>query len=331
VSVTAEIQQSINEAVRILVITHVDPDGDALGSLTAIGVALTQRGKEVTLVCDDPLPARFAYLPMSDEVKTEIDSSVNYDLIIAVDCGDELRLGRAFASLPKPRPKILNIDHHITNTGFGDINLVEAGAVSATEILYGLFHKLGFELTIDLALSLLTGLVTDTLGFRTVGVNASTLRIAGDLMDAGADLAMVTTQSLNLKPISTLRLWQIGLDKMRLEDGLIWASISDEERRAVGHLGTSTAGLVNLMADVNRAAISAVLLETEDGSIRVGFRCRPPYSVSNVARNLGGGGHDLAAGCTLEGPLDKAEALVVALTKESIQQQEAIFDNGHRH
>jgi phosphoesterase RecJ-like protein len=324
------IKEAINEAANILAITHVDPDGDALGSLTAVGVAMTRLGKQVTLLCDGPVPPRFRYLPMSDQVQPFADHASAYDLIISVDCGDELRLGRAFAKLVEPLPVFINIDHHVTNTHFGKINLVDASAVSATEILYDLFSELGYRLTADLALCLLTGVVTDTLGFRTVGVNAKTLRIASDLMAAGADLSLVTMQSLNLKPISTLRLWQIGLGNMRLENGLIWASISNEERESVGHLSPSTAGLVNLMADVNQAAISAVLLEMGDGSIRVGFRCRPPYSVSEVAQNLGGGGHQLAAGCTLEGPLDKAEALVVEMTKETIRQQEASFDNGHR-
>jgi len=324
------IGQTINEAAHILAITHVDPDGDALGSLTAMGVALSQLGKQVTLLCDDRVPPRFRYLPMSDRIQPLVDRSNSHDLIISLDCGDELRLGRAYASLCEPRPPVINIDHHVTNTHFGKINLVDASAVSTTEIMFGLFVELGCQVTADLALCLLTGIVTDTLGFRTVGVNAKTLKIAGELMEAGADLSLVTMQSLNLKPMSTLRLWQIGLENMRLENGLIWASISNEERESAGHLGAGTAGLVNLLADVNQAAISAVLLEMGDGSIRVGFRCRPPYSVSELAQNLGGGGHQLAAGCTLEGPLEKAETLVVEMSKEAIRHQEASFDNGHR-
>jgi phosphoesterase RecJ-like protein len=232
--------------------------------------------------------------------------------------------------LPDPKPFIINIDHHITNTQFGQINLINAEATSTVEILYHLFQDLDITLTPDLALSLLTGLVTDTLGFRTNNVNAQTMDIASHLMAAGADLGLVMTRTMTIKPMSTLRLWQTGLNKMKLEDGLIWASISNEERQAAGHMGTGTVGLVNLLADVDQAAVGAVLLETDDGLVRVGFRCRPPYNVSEVAMNLGGGGHALAAGCTLEGPLAKAEAMVIAMMKESIRQQEATFKNGHR-
>ena len=184
---------------------------------------------------------------------------------------------------------------------------------------------MGLNISTDLAMCLLTGVVTDTLGFRTVGVKAKTLRIASELVEAGADLPLINMQGLSRHPFSTAQLWQIGLNHMRLEEGLIWTKINNTQREAIGYHNTSTGGLVNFMGNVNQAAISAVLLEMGDGTVRVGFRCNPPYSVSELALNLGGGGHPLAAGCSLDGPLDKAEALVVAMAKETIRQQQASF------
>jgi phosphoesterase RecJ-like protein len=324
-----QIQQAIIQAKRILVITHIGPDGDAFGSLTAMGQALAQWGKQATLVCDDPAPGRFRYLPLVETVKTTLDSRVQYDLIIAVDCGDEKRMGQAYANLPVPLPFLINVDHHVTNTYFGNINLVNPEATSTAEMLYLLFTEWGVTVTANIALSLLTGLVTDTLGFRTMGVSSRTLRIGGALMDAGADLNLVTTQGLKLKPMSTLRLWQAGLNKMKLEQGLIWASLSREELKAIGHTSSSSGGLVNLMADVDHAAMSAVLLELPDGTIQVGFRCHPPFSVAELALNLGGGGHPLAAGCNLPGPLAEAELLVVEMSKETIKRQQAQLGNGY--
>jgi phosphoesterase RecJ-like protein len=202
---------------------------------------------------------------------------------------------------------------------------VESDCNSTTEILYQLLPQLGATINTDLATSLLTGVVTDTLGFRTVGVTPNTFAVAGELMQAGADLTVVTTQALLIKPLSTLRLWQVGLDNMKLEEeGLLWTSISQEERRKIGHIGSSSGGLVNMMANVDEVAISAVLLE-DDSRVYVGFRCRPPYSVSELALNLGGGGHPLASGCTLEGPLREVESLVVSMTKEAIRQQRALL------
>jgi phosphoesterase RecJ-like protein len=330
VFVIEAIQRSIQNAKQILVVTHVGPDGDALGSLTAVASALTQWNKSFTLACDNVLPRRFDFLPFSDQIQQQPDTAVTYDLLIAVDCGDELRMGKAFSELSGERPFIINIDHHITNTQFGDLNLVDGKATSTAEVLHRMFRTYDLALTPSLAVSLLTGLVTDTLGFRTTNVTAYTMKIAGELMDAGADLGLIMTRTMTVKPLSTIQLWQVGLNKMKMDNGLIWTSISNEEREAVGHMSTGTAGLVNLIADVEQAAVGVVLLEVDDGTVRVGFRCRPPYNVSEVAMNLGGGGHALAAGCTLPGPLVKAEAMVIALTKESLRQQEAIINNGYQ-
>lgn len=323
---TDAIFQTIRNAQQIVVITHVGPDGDALGSLTAVGCALHQLGKPFLLKCDDKVPERFRYLPFQDRV--EPANKETCDLIISVDCGDEQRMGNSYLYLEEPRPAIINIDHHITNTLFGEINHIGAEAVSTTEILYDLFLDAGLTINKEMATALLTGLVTDTLGFRTVGTTAKTLKVAANLMEAGADLTLITMQGLNLKPYSTLQLWRFGLDNMRFEGGLIWSTISKEQRKDANFNGASSGGLTNMLADVDQAAMGAVLMEMEDGSIRVGFRCRPPYNVAELAFNLGGGGHALASGCTLDGPLDKAEALVVAMSKDAIRQQASSFRRG---
>lgn len=315
------IYQAIQAAEQILVITHVGPDGDAVSSLTAVGQLLAGWGKNFTLLCDDTLPERFRYLLLSNRGRRTHAANAVYDLLIAVDCGDELRMGQAFATLPQPRPSIINIDHHATNTRFGQINLVVDTAVSTTEILYDLFAYWQIPLTQPLAMSLLTGLVTDTLCFRTVGTSAKTLKIASELMAAGADLALITTQGLSLKEYSTVKLWRYGLDNMALEDGLAWTTISREERRLAGHNGSSSNGLGNILADINEAAMGLVLMELGDGNVRAGFRCRPPYNVAQIAQQFGGGGHPLAAGCTVHGRLADVEAQVVAASKVAIQAQ----------
>lgn len=317
------LHHAIDKADRVLVVTHVDPDGDAIGSLTAMGQALKQQGKRVTLACDDAVPKRFAFLPMSDEVVSDLNGRGPFSLLIALDCGDEFRMGSFYTALSEPRPTTINIDHHVTNTYFGDINLIDGKATSTTEILYALFREMEVDITPDIAASLLTGLVTDTLGFRTLGVTADTLRIAADLVNAGANLADVTTKALTMRNMETIQLWRTGLNNMHFEDGLAWTSISDRERQAIGFRSSSSVGLVNLMADVDVVCMSAVVMEMNDGIIRVGLRCRPPYDVAEVALAFGGGGHALAAGCALDGPLEKAEAIIVTACKAAIQRQAA--------
>lgn len=318
--IIAEIRRAIESANHILAIVHTGPDGDAVASLTAVGVALSQWHKKVTLLCDDKVPERFHFLPRATQVKRPPYRGA-VDLIIALDCGDEQRMGQSFTSLPSPRPPLINIDHHATNTHFGQINLVMDTAVSTTEILYNLFTAWELALTPDLALCLLTGLVTDTMGFRTNGTSANTLHIASALVAAGADLPLVTTQALNLKEWSTVQLWRYGLNNMQFADGLVWTTITHQERKAAGHNGSSSNGLSNILADVDEAAMGAVLIEMGDGNVRVGLRCRPPYNVGEVAQNLGGGGHPLAAGCTLPGPLAEAENTVINTCKAAIRQQ----------
>lgn len=325
--ITTQFQQAIQQANSIVMFTHVGPDGDALGSLTAMGQILAAQDKQITMVVDSSIPPRFAYLPFIKDVQSKLDADATFDLIITLDCGDELRAGRPFEQL-KQKPPIINIDHHVTNTKFGDINWVNPKATSTTEMLYDLFVALGVDLTPDIATSLLTGLVTDTLGFRTPNVTANTLKISGELVDAGAVLSIITMQTLNLQPLSTVRLWQTGLNHMKLEEGLMWTAISREERARAGHRGDSSSGLVNFLADVDRAAVGVVLMEMDDGEIRVGFRCQPPYDVSGLATELGGGGHPQAAGCTLEGPLAKAEVMLVDKCKELIAQQTPASENG---
>jgi len=319
---TRAIQNAINDAKHIAVITHIGPDGDAIGSLSAMGLALAKFGKQPTLLCDDNVPERFRYMALTEQVQRPKENGYRSDLVVALDCGDEQRMGQSFAALAG-EPPIINIDHHLTNTSFGQINLVVDTAVSTTEILYDLFVDLDLKITSDLAMSLLTGLVTDTLGFRTVGTSAKTLKIASKLMEAGADLSIATSQGLNLKAYSTLNLWRYGLENMRLEDGLIWTTITQAQRNAANYRGSSSNGLSNLLADVDRAAMGIVIMEMGDGNIRIGLRCRPPYNVAEIALNLGGGGHSLAAGCSIEGELKQVESLVVSMAKEAIRRQSA--------
>lgn len=318
------IEQALSRADRIVAITHVSPDGDAISSLIATGLALQQLEKRFTLVCDDGLPERFLYLPLSDKIK--IAPNGHYQLVFALDAGDSRRMGNAFSRLSSPQPTIINIDHHITNSRYGDINLVIPDATSTSEILFHLFPRLGVKLTPDLATTLLSGLVTDTLGFRTANVTSSTLRTASTLMDAGADLFTVTSKALVRKPYSTLLMFQKGLNNVQLEDGIIWTSISYRERMETGYNDTSSFGLGNLLAEVNEAVMSAVFLELADDRIKVGFRCRPPFNVSDLAMNLGGGGHHLAAGCTIDGPMEEIVPLVIQRSKETIRQQRTVLN-----
>ena len=321
--IVAAIREFLDRSDRVLVATHVQPDGDAVSSLLATGLALEALDISHDLVCDDKPPLRFNFLPNADRILTSAPDDVTHDLLIALDAADLERLGRAYTDLGRPKPPIINIDHHVTNPDYGEVNFVDGQASSTTELLHHLLPLLGVDISSDIAKCLLAGLVTDTLNFSTSSVSSNTLRAAASLIDAGADLFNVSSKSYKLQQLSTLMLWQVGLKNMRLEERLLWTTISNEEKHAAGHTGSSSFGLGNFMSDVYQAAMSAVLVELDDGSVTVGFRCRPPYDVAEIATALGGGGHRLAAGCTINGPLDDAEKLVVRQSKIALRKQRA--------
>jgi phosphoesterase RecJ-like protein len=321
------IREALDDASQILVTTHVGPDGDAIGSLTAMGLILQKLGKFATLVSDDGVPKRFRYLPLTETVQQQPLIEEKYDLIITLDVGDPSRAGKALKNFSDPLPRLINIDHHVTNTYFGEINLVDLDACSTTEVLFNLLPELNVPLNTALAECLLTGLVTDTLNFRTANVSGSTLRIAGQLVEAGVNLHFISTQALTLKELSTLFLWQKGLNNARVEDGIMWTTITKEEREEVGHMGYSTYGLGNMLADVYGIKMSAVMLELSQDRVIISFRCQPPYSVSELATELGGGGHHLAAGCTVKGPIHEVSAMVVAKSKEALRRQKIDLQN----
>lgn len=314
-------REALAKANQILVATHIGPDGDAIGSLTAMGLMLQQLDKCAVLVSEDSVPKRFRYLPLTDSVVQKPADDDKYDLVITLDAGDITRVGKVLKNMAKPLPPLVNIDHHVTNTYFGDINLVEMKASSTTEVLFNLLPALDIQLDKPLAECLLTGLITDTLNFRTANVTGDTLKTAGLLVEAGINLHHITTQALTLKEMSTLLLWKKGLNNARIEEGIIWTALTVEDRREAGHQGYSTSGLGNMLADVYDIKMSVVLLELSNGRVSISFRCHPPYRVSELAEELGGGGHHLASGCTIKGSLDEVTELVVSKSKEAMREQ----------
>lgn len=313
-----EIGRKIHTSTNILVVTHFNPDGDALGSLTAVGGWLKREGKTVTMAVDNGMSKRFEFLPLADEVKDKASSG--HDLLIALDCGDARRMGEVYATL-KEKPFTINIDHHATNPEFGDLNWVDPSAASTAEMLYFLMLENGVMVDRPIATSLLTGIITDTQSFSTSNVTPRSLEAASGLMAAGANLPQITQVAFSVKPHSAMRLWGIGLTNTLVEDGLAWVKLSLRDKQRAGYDGTGSAGLVTQLVNIQEACMSAVLIEQEDGHISISMRSRVPYRVSDIAVAFGGGGHPQAAGCQLDMPIEKAELVIVDACKLSLLEQ----------
>ncbi len=314
-----DIGQKIDGAQRILLITHVAPDGDAIGSLLGMGWLLGARAKDVTLACQDPVPGVYTTLPGSEQIVRE--GSGAYDLLLSLDCSDERRMGKVFEDSMAGLP-LINIDHHVTNTLFGTVNWVDPMSVATSQMVLELAQALGWELTPSVAVCLLTGLVTDTRSFRTSNVDARAMQAALRLMEAGASLSEITHQVLDQRPLDSVRLWGQAIAHLHLQDGLLWTEVTQDMRRqwAVGQNGDS--GLANFLSGVREADVVVVFTERDDGTVDVGMRAVPGYDVSQVALKLGGGGHPQASGCTMKGDLSQIRQRVLDEVQRSLAEQQ---------
>ncbi len=302
-------------ATRALIITHVHPDGDAIGSLLGFGLALRAIGKEVVFACADPLPETFNYLPSVIEVTATPGG--DFDLIAVVDVSEDSRMGSVGAALPR-RPDLV-FDHHITNPGFGDLNFIDASAASTAELLADLLDPLGLPLTRPVAECLLTGLVTDTIGFRTSGTTPKTLALAQRLMAAEASLNTIYNLALFKRSFSAVRLWGEGLSRIKLDNGIVWTSLTLADRKVAAYGGLGDADLIDVLSSVREAEVALIFVERPDGKIKISWRSGPKFNVANIAMQFGGGGHAPAAGAEVAGTLAEVTQKVLAATRAALK------------
>lgn len=310
-----EAGELVSRAERPTVVSHVRPDGDAVGSLLGTVTALLERGIAATAVMRDGLPGRFRFLPNSDRVQPDLPSDA--DLVICVDCADLERTG--FSPRAYPRPPDLNIDHHPTNTGFGKINIVQVEAAATSEILFHAFPRWELPVSTDVASCLLTGLITDTIGFRTSSTTPAALRTAADLLELGPDLPLIYQKSLTVMTFTAARYWGRGLGRLEYEDGLLWTSLTLEDRSMVGYPGPDDADLVSLMTTIESVEVVVIFVEQAAGKVKVSWRAQPGINVARVATLFGGGGHEPAAGAMLEGDLADVQRRVLETTRQLIE------------
>ncbi len=306
----------LEHASTVFIAAHIMPDGDCVGSMLALGLALRTMGKQVTFSLDDRVPETFNFLEGFEELASR--SPDESDVFVFVDGSDSARYGRAYDPiLIGPRLSI-NIDHHVTNENFAGLNLLDVSAASTAEIVYRLIRRLGEQITPNIAQCLLTGIVTDTLGFRTVATTPDTLEKATELMREGGSIPEIIDRVYNRRSLNSLRLLGHAIEHAKLEGAIIWSQVGKETLREFGINGNGTGGIVNMLMTVADARVAIFLTEKDDGRVDVGMRSRVGTDVSGVAYRLGGGGHKQAAGVMLAGPLDLAVARVLAEVKKEL-------------
>jgi bifunctional oligoribonuclease and PAP phosphatase NrnA len=308
------IKQRLDQSKHIVIASHVRPDGDAIGSVLGLGLALTNAGKTVQMVLADGVPASFQHLEGSELIIRE--PRVGSDTFITVDCADLKRVGQAFEGLGQPD---LNIDHHKTNENFGKLNLIESEEVATAAILANYLPVWEFEITKPIAAALLTGIITDTLGFRTSNTNPSALRLSATLMETGVNMPDLYMRSLVHRSFPSARYWGAGLSSLEQKDGIVWATLTLADRKISGYAGNDDADLINLVSSIHGNKVGMVFVEQGDNHVKVSWRAlEDGIDVSPIAKQFGGGGHAAAAGADIPGPLNEVQPLVLKATRERL-------------
>ncbi len=298
------------------ILIHKSPDGDAVGSALALAMALDSKGKEVEIYCWDAVPYFYRFLPGWERVRRvrQEDEVVFYPLVVGLDSSD---LGRLPFLEGKPPGRVVNIDHHPTNTRWGDLNLVEPEAAATGEIIFCLLERWDLGITPEAATCLYTAIFTDTGGFRFSNTTESSLLCCYRLVTLGASPYEVAAHVYESYSAGRMRLLGLALNtlSMAADGGVAWMVVTKEMMEATGTGPEDTEEFVNFPKSIRGVEVALLFRETENG-VKVSFRSKGRVNVAVVAATLGGGGHKAAAGCDMELSLAEAIKKVVPLVEE---------------
>ncbi|CAN5184525.1 bifunctional oligoribonuclease/PAP phosphatase NrnA [soil metagenome] len=317
-SVPSEVVTRISAARRVLTVCHENPESDALGSALAVALAVEEMGARATPVCSDSVPPMYGFMPRIDRFRQDPEPEIDYDLIVVGDCGDLARIGpvlQRHASLFERVP-IVNIDHHVSNTGFGAVDWIDARAAATCEMATLLMPRLGVPLDAAdgaIAASLIAGVVIDTANFQHPNTTPRTLRVAAELLAAGAPLYDTARLLYRTKPNRQLVLFGTVLARMEsAHDGrLVWTALEDADLERAGARPSDGEGISDLLSQSASADIAILFKEAGDQT-RISVRTKEGgVDATVLTGRFGGGGHARAAGATVPLPLTEARAPVL--------------------
>jgi bifunctional oligoribonuclease and PAP phosphatase NrnA len=309
-------------AERVTCLCHENPDADTIGGAVAIALIARKLGKQAEVVSVDPPPAPLDFLPLYGEFQAE--PCLTPDVAVICDAATLERVGRIrhehadwFA-----RATLLNIDHHVTNTRYGAVNLVDARAAATCQVIASALPALGVELDAEIATALLTGIVRDSHGFADPSTTGETLRLAARMVDAGAPLALVQRRVLADLPYGTLSLWGLMLRELgqRRDGRIIYTVLRHEMLEATGTENADADGLAEFIAKARGADISILFREVTPERTRVSLRVSDSVDATKIARHFGGGGHVTRAGCTIETPVSVAIEQLLAVCEQVLDE-----------
>ncbi|MEK4238035.1 DHH family phosphoesterase [Paenibacillus sp. FSL H7-0714] len=297
-----------------LVVSHVQPDGDAVSSTLAVGWLLSCLGKKYTMLNEGPIPKRMEYLWHSDEIINMASSEPprQYSNVICVDCADFQRVGLTHRYFAKGA-LILNIDHHPTNNGYGLVNLIKPDAAATAEILFDLLKTFEIEWDIDIATALYTGLLTDTGGFRYTNTSPKVMAAVSELLSYGVNGPELAETLLEEMTLPQIKILNKALNTLQLspEGDIAWLYVTPEDMIECAAANEDLEGLVNYPRNIRGVEVGILFKVIHEHAVKVSLRSAGKVDVADLAQTFGGGGHTRAAGARIEATLETAIAQVL--------------------
>jgi len=319
----SQIAEVIHNAKRIGVACHVRPDGDAIGSIVGFGRSMMLAGKEVYILSEDGMPPNLAFMPATDMVQKSSAAPLGLDVAVALDTATKPRLGDNTNAAFSDAAVLVDMDHHGTNPRYGNLNYIDTKSPATGEIVYEFLTSQGFPMDDAIRQNLFVAISTDTGSFQYSSTTGRTHRIVAEMMDAGVDTADLAQKLYQTQPMRRLHLLKAMLNGMKLSDtGKIasWA-LSREIQQEVGVQSGDTEDLIDTLRMIEGVVAAVLFEEQPDGKIRVSSRSKDArVNVSNVCALFGGGGHVMAAGARLPGPLAAAEASFLKALNDEIER-----------
>jgi len=292
-----EIINKLKSAQRVAIISHICPDGDAVGSSLALYKALKIDNKLVEVFLCDGVPSTYAFLPNSENVKKEYKQQDIFDVAVVLDSGDINRIGSC-ASILNSTKYVINIDHHSTGIPFGEISLVEPHACSTGEIIYRLIKMYGLDIDKEMAECLYVAIATDTGGFRFSNTTGIAMQVASDLINCDIDVSDISRRIFDISSFAKVKLMGEAIHSLEIyEEKIAVMYIKNEEILKINALSEDFDGIINVARNINGIEVAVFFVEKEPNEIKVNLRSNSIFDVAQIAQKFSGGGHKRAAGC----------------------------------
>ncbi|HVN25720.1 MAG TPA: bifunctional oligoribonuclease/PAP phosphatase NrnA [Syntrophorhabdales bacterium] len=305
------IKEILANGKEFVVTSHIDPDGDALGSAFALAFALGKLGKEAVVYLKDKVPYKYEFLPQPPNFVRAISAN-KFDAVFVVDCGDFFRVGNDHEKLKEQGP-IINIDHHDTNEAFGYLNIIDERASSTAEIIYAIIKALDVKIDHDIAMNIYTAILTDTGSFRYNSTNSKAFLICEEMTHLGVLPSYVAEKVYESHPKERFLLLCAALTTLETyrDNRIAFVQITDDMFRKTGGSREHTEGFVEFLKEMRGVEVALVARQIGTDRYKISMRSKGKIDVASAARHFGGGGHKNAAGCVLEGSIDQVKKLLV--------------------